>query len=678
MALAGWHIDNRYKITIDNSKIDSGLVDFPVAIVISSGTGTNNLDATNIFDTLGSDANRTKIAVTDVNDNQLYTEIEDWDTANERACLWVKVPTVSDSADTIIYLYYDATQSGNGSYVGDTGDIPAQSVWDDYFELVMHMAQDPKPWDVFSYSGVYGPDRIFDEDNTAGSFWEDDSSAFPNWAEYDFGLLNKQIIVEYAVSAGDSEPGRMPRDWTFRGSNNYTDWDVLDTQTSQSFAASETKTYSFANSTYYRYYRTNITAGNHGTILRLFGLEFRTSVSGSNVAVARAIFDSTSNTNHGEPFNFESVDLVDATVGKAIDFDGTAEYITVPDDDTLTFGNGASADDPLTFECFANADDISAFRMIIKRLNSGGEYYFTGTGGDDLQVNLYDVNTSNRISHFTNATITEGSWEHYAAVYTGNESQTGINLFVGGVDVAETNNPGGSYSAMHNTVTDIAIGGDVFIGSPTYSDGRIGEVRISRYARSQAWLKATIETLNDNLLSFEFLGPTFTFSNVVPVHLSTVYGTTQQLRLTTVVSGGLDDYVYDAVFYDGNTDIQIGSTAGIASGSPASMVLDTPSGIDYYWYMQATSSGQFDTSSTYSFTNRFLCAGDVYVNAGPASGIPIRLYRRSTGELIGQTTSTGVVATFEIASTYNEDHYAVALYSDDATNALIYDWISPE
>lgn len=540
MPLAGWNVDNRYKITIDNSKIDSGLVDFPVAIVISSSTGTNNLDVTNIFDALVSDANRTKIAVTDVNDNQLYTEIEDWDTANERACLWVKVPTASDSVDTILYLYYDATQSGNGSYVGDTGDVPAQNVWDDDFELVYHLAQDP--------SG---------------------------------GL------------AGD-------------------------------------------------------------------------------------IKDSTANSLHGQPFNFESIDLVDALVGKAIDFDGTAEYITVPDDAALTFGNGASADDPLTLECFANADDISAFRFIIKRLNSAGEYYFTGTGSDLLQVNYYDANLSNRISHYTNATVTEGSWEHYAAVYAGNESQSGINLFVGGADVAETNNPIGSYSAMHNTATDVAIGGDVFAGSPTYSDGKIAEVRISRFARSDAYIKATTETLKDNLLSFEFLGVAFTFSNVVPVHLSTVYGTTQQLRLTTVVSGGLDDYVYDAVFYDGNTDIQIGSTAGIASGSPASMALDTPSGIDYYWYMQASSSGVTDTSSTYSFTNRFLCAGDVYVNAGPASGIPIRLYRRSTGELIGQTTSTGVVATFEIASTYNEDHYAVALYSDDATNALIYDWVSPE
>lgn len=542
MSLAGWNVNNKYRLTIDSTKIDGDLVNFPVAIVLSSGTGTNNLDATNIFTVLGSDANRTKIAVTTTIsgiEEQLFVEIEDWDTANEKASLWAKVPNVSASADTVIYFYFDVTQSGNGSYVGDTGDIPAQSVWDDYFELVMHMAQDP------DNGGV-----------------------------------------------GD-------------------------------------------------------------------------------------IKDSTSNANNGQPLNFESGSLVNGVVGKAIDFPGTDEYISIPDDNTLSFGNGVSSDDPVTFEFFMNADDMTDFRLLIKRSGSAAEYYLTGDASDRLMSTYYDANTSNRIRHYTTAAVTEGSWEHYAAVYSGNESHTGINLIVGGIDLAETNNPAGSYSAMHDLGAAAAIGGDPGAGSPTYADGKIGEVRISRFARSQDWLKATTYTLNNNLLSFEDLGPVFTFSDIIPVHLSTVYGTSQQLSITTVISGGLDDYVYDAVFYDGNTDIQIGSTAGISSGSPASMSLDTPSGIDYYWYIQASSSGVTDTSSTYSFTNRFLCAGDVYVNAGPASGIPIRLYRRSTGELIGQTTSTGVVATFEIASTYNEDHYAVALYSDDATNALIYDWISP-
>ena len=541
MPLAGWNPETKYKITIDSSKIDGDLVDFPVAIVLSSGTGTNNIDATNIFTTFGSDANRTKIAVTDVNDNQLYVEIEHWDHANERATLWVKVPGVASETDTVLYLYYDATQSGNGSYVGDIGDIPAQNVWDQYFEAVYHFSQDPS-------------------------------------------------------------------------------------------------------------------GGGAGEIL-----------------------ESTSNAIHGKANYMESEDLTDSPSGKAYDFDGAAEYVDVPDNSNLTFGDGASDDDPLTIETFVNMDEPTLFRLAEKRDGSNLEYIFFTGGSDQVAFFLYDNVGSARLGRQSSNGSESGNanqWIHYAGRYNGDGTNAGQDVLRNGVAIDVTSSNQGSYFAMHDTGTPLWIGGQTV--TPSYGDGEIAEVRISRFARADAWLKATTYTLNNNLLSFESLAPTFTFSNVVPVHLSTVYGTTQQLSVTTVISGGFEEYIYDAEFYDGNTDIQIGSTVGIASGSPASIALNTPSGIDYYWYMQASSSGVVEASSTYSFTNRFLCAGDVYVSDVPVSGIAVRLYRRSTGELVGQTTSTGVVATFEVESTYNEDHYAVALYSDDTTNALIYDWINPE
>ena len=85
-----------------------------------------------------------KIAITESDGlKQQYVEIEDWNPYTERAWLWTKVPFISSSEDTTLYLYYDSTQPDNILYVGDTGEEPAKNVWDNHFMGVWHMAQDP-------------------------------------------------------------------------------------------------------------------------------------------------------------------------------------------------------------------------------------------------------------------------------------------------------------------------------------------------------------------------------------------------------------------------------------------------------------------------------------------------------------------------------------------------------
>jgi hypothetical protein len=70
-------------------------------------------------------------------------EIEKWDTSNKQAWLWVKVPNISSTVDTDLYLYYDKDQADNTNYVGDTGSVPAQSVWDSSYKAVYHLQGDP-------------------------------------------------------------------------------------------------------------------------------------------------------------------------------------------------------------------------------------------------------------------------------------------------------------------------------------------------------------------------------------------------------------------------------------------------------------------------------------------------------------------------------------------------------
>jgi len=133
----------RVKITIDHSKIDAPLFNFPILLYLSASSGQHPRDVTFVFNEIG--ANSKKIAVTQ-NDGttQLYVEIEKWDYANKKARLWVKVPHIASDIDTDLYLYYDKNHADNVDYVGYSNSLPAKNVWSNHFVYVRHMRDEPR------------------------------------------------------------------------------------------------------------------------------------------------------------------------------------------------------------------------------------------------------------------------------------------------------------------------------------------------------------------------------------------------------------------------------------------------------------------------------------------------------------------------------------------------------
>ncbi|MDT0212405.1 GH92 family glycosyl hydrolase [Rothia sp. ARF10] len=89
-----------------------------------------------------------------------------------------------------------------------------------------------------------------------------------NWVTYE--LAAPAAVVAYALGSANDAPGRDPRDWTLQGSHDGTSWTSLDTRANQGFPNRfQTRQYSFANTTAYRFYRLDITAnaGDDGTQL---------------------------------------------------------------------------------------------------------------------------------------------------------------------------------------------------------------------------------------------------------------------------------------------------------------------------------------------------------------------------------------------------------------------------
>lgn len=98
-------------------------------------------------------------------------------------------------------------------------------------------------------------------DNNPNTGWHY-TGAFPSWLQYQFTEPKK--IAKYTITSRYLHNSQVPRDWTFQGSNNESDWDVLDTHVDDHGLWDGVYKVEFpiTNSTSYEYYRIVITRDN--------------------------------------------------------------------------------------------------------------------------------------------------------------------------------------------------------------------------------------------------------------------------------------------------------------------------------------------------------------------------------------------------------------------------------
>lgn len=174
-------------------------------------------------------------------------------------------PSTSEYTDSVLVdpFEYSTDALAQAAYV--SSDLGYTS------DLIPTMTSNTTP------SGAASADSIFSatfeawkamNDTNSGELdcWHSEAAvAFPHYLQYQF--TTAKVIQKYTISARDTANLHYPSNWTLQGSNNGSDWDVLDTQTSQSFSQAEKKTYTFANSTPYIYYKLNITVGENGLVV---------------------------------------------------------------------------------------------------------------------------------------------------------------------------------------------------------------------------------------------------------------------------------------------------------------------------------------------------------------------------------------------------------------------------
>lgn len=224
--------------------------------------------------------------------------------------------------------------------------------------------------------------------------------------------------------------------------------------------------------------------------------QFKLNDSAATSAVVEGVNSNDGALSDGEN-DYTSDHSVTGKVGNALDFDGTDDFITLPDSDDNTdldlTGN-------ITISAWVNVDDdditILANRTDYEGVESG--YYF-GTDATGHLVFFSGDNTGNdnaaAVAVSTNA-ISVSTWSHIVAI----KNSTDIQFYINNVD-AGTDTVARATIGYNGAVKDRYIGasfdgsghtygGADGFGSKQYTDGRIDNVMVFSKALSSAEVAA--------------------------------------------------------------------------------------------------------------------------------------------------------------------------------------------
>ncbi len=117
-----------------------------------------------------------------------------------------------------------------------------------------------------------GPDagegslKLIDNDETTKFL----ASGFPQefWVQQNFDAA--VVANRYTITSGNDAPDRDMKNWELLGSNDGSNWEVLDTRTDQLFADRIfTREFNFDNDQAYQFYRINVLANNGSSLIQM-------------------------------------------------------------------------------------------------------------------------------------------------------------------------------------------------------------------------------------------------------------------------------------------------------------------------------------------------------------------------------------------------------------------------
>ena len=220
----------RRKITITEQS-GSDLTDYQVLIELNS---TN-------FDFSHAQTNGEDIRFTDANGNLLPYWIEEWDSVNEKAKVWVKVPEIPANSEIEIYMYY-----GNPTIASASDGDATFDLFDDFEKYGYNGAwcwfQDPravhfsgnKDKTYIGYVDSVGSVKVLSYDHNTGAFHEYTLHSTLNQDDHAAPALlvrneDHKILIAYSAHDGETMYYRISKNPE----------DISDFESGQSFSGTD-------------------------------------------------------------------------------------------------------------------------------------------------------------------------------------------------------------------------------------------------------------------------------------------------------------------------------------------------------------------------------------------------------------------------------------------------------
>jgi len=220
----------------------------------------------------------------------------------------------------------------------------------------------------------------------------------------------------------------------------------------------------------------------------------------------------------------------------SVALDGTDDYLSINSASELVFGDGS--DLAFSISSWVYIDTLSNFTILTKGVySSTGEYHVRMTGGQKMQLVLYDGAAFQ--SCFINQALSTGQWYNFVFTYDGRggtSAKDGILGYLNGSPATLSRSSSGSYSGMSSSAAPLYIGRN---GS-NYSDGLVDEV---------AFFNSELSASNVTAI----------YNSGVPSDLTSL-SPIAWWRMGDGIEGGSGTTVYDMAGYGNNATLTNGPT----------------------------------------------------------------------------------------------------------------------
>ena len=163
------------------------------------------------------------------------------------------------------------------------------------------------------------------------------------------------------------------------------------------------------------------------------------------------------------PTTYSSITPVSYSVG----FNGSSQYLSVPDNTAFDFGSGN-----FTVDCWVYLNSAVAYAGIITKRSSNANYgpFQLSFGPSGATVTMFVSTSGSSWAINTGATISIGTWYHVAMVRNG----TTVTLYLNGLSVAT----GTATGALMTNSVGLAIGSDQNAAAGNMLNGYISNMRV--------------------------------------------------------------------------------------------------------------------------------------------------------------------------------------------------------